>query len=339
MSSGAPPTTRPASVPGTPLHRRAVVPATAAGQRFDRTAAALLAEFSRSQLQQWILDGALTLDGRRVRPGQRLAGGERLELSTRIVAHDEHRPESIPLAVLYEDADLLVIAKPPGLVVHPAAGNWSGTLQNALLHFDPALAALPRAGLVHRLDKDTSGLLLVARRDEVRRRLAEQLKARDIHRRYDALVWGRPPAEVTVDAPIGRDPRRRTRMAVTAGGKPARTHFRRREQWHHAAWLIAELETGRTHQIRVHAAHLGLPLAGDPVYGRRKPPADLAAPLAGQLAAFKRQALHAREIRFTHPVSGAALAFKAPRPPDLEALIAAFREHDAGPQSTTAGGT
>jgi len=327
----------PGGGPGTAVRRWAVIPAAAAGRRFDQQVAALFPEFSRNQLQHWIRQGALRLGGRQVKPGQRVAGGERVELSATIEAHDEHRAEAIPLEILYQDESLLVIAKPPGLVVHPAAGNWTGTLQNALLHYDPNLAALPRAGLIHRLDKETSGALLVARTTAVRVSLVAALKERRIERRYDVLVWGRLPAPLTVDVPLGRDPRRRTRMAATPAGKPARTHFSLRQQWRHAAWLEARLETGRTHQIRVHAAHAGLPVIGDPLYGRRKPPAALTAPLAAHVASFKRQALHAREIRFTHPVSGIPLTFKAQRPADLEALIAVFREQDGMHGAGTSG--
>ncbi|GAB4201695.1 MAG: RluA family pseudouridine synthase [Wenzhouxiangellaceae bacterium] len=307
----------------------AVVPQQLAGQRLDQVAAELFADYSRSQLQQWIKSGELLVDQRPGKRSQRLVGGEQLTLQARLEAHDEHRAEAIPLDILYQDDDLLVINKPAGLVVHPAAGNWSGTLQNALLHFDPELAVMPRAGIIHRLDKETSGALLVARNPAVRQALVEALQAREVERRYIALVWGRPPATATVDAPIGRHPRQRTRMTVLSSGKPAVTHLRREAVWQHACKVEARLETGRTHQIRVHCSHLGYPLVGDPVYGRRKPPAGLAPELAAMLATFQRQALHAWRLALDHPRDGQRLEIEAPVATDLAELIAACERYDA----------
>lgn len=304
-------------------------PAAASGQRLDQVAAALFPDYSRSQLQIWIKQGALTVDGVKAKASQRLVGGEHVQLTAQLAAHDEFRAEDIALDLLYEDNELLVVNKPVGLVVHPAAGNWSGTLQNALLHFDPALAALPRAGIVHRLDKDTSGALVVARTMASRQALVAAMQERRIERRYIALAWGQPRPTFSVDAPIGRHPRERTRMAVVASGKPARTHLTRIERWRHGAWLEARLESGRTHQIRVHCTHAGYPLVGDPVYGRNKLPADLAPELAQRVSAFQRQALHARHLALVHPVSGELLEWQAPVPDDLAELIAAFREYDA----------
>ena len=305
------------------------VPPQQAGQRVDQVAAQLFSAFSRSQLQQWIKQGDLRVDGVPAKASQRLVGGELLQLQAALEKHDEHRAEAIPLNLLYEDESLLVVNKPAGMVVHPAAGNWSGTLVNALLHYDAALEVLPRAGIVHRLDKDTSGALLVARSSAVRQQLVTAMQARHITRQYVALVWGRPPPRVTVDEPIGRHPRERTRMAVVAGGKPARTHLFRDQVWRHACGIRAQLDSGRTHQIRVHCSHQGWPLVGDPVYGRRRLPAALAPPLVAVLTGFQRQALHAYELSFEHPVQRRPIFCQAPLPADLQALCQAFADYDA----------
>jgi 23S rRNA pseudouridine1911/1915/1917 synthase len=236
------------------------------------------------------------------------------------------RPEAIALDIVYEDADLLVVNKPAGLVVHPGAGNRDGTLLNALLHHDAALAQVPRAGIVHRLDKDTSGLLVVARTLPAQTALAAMLAARDVHRRYVAIVNGVPVAGGTVDAPLDRHPSDRLRRAVREGGRPAVTHYRVREKFRAQALLQCELETGRTHQIRVHLAHAGWPLVGDPLYGRGlRLPRGAAPALAEALRGFRRQALHAEHLAFVHPVTGETMAFDAPLPPDLRTLLEALR--------------
>jgi 23S rRNA pseudouridine1911/1915/1917 synthase len=218
---------------------------------------------------------------------------------------------------VYEDDAVIVIDKPPGLVVHPGSGNWSGTLANALLHHAPALAAVPRAGIVHRLDKDTSGLLVVAKTVTAQTHLVRQLQARSVKREYLALVHGRVARGGKVAAPIGRHPAHRTRMAVVSGGKEAVTHYEVRERFEHATLLVCRLETGRTHQIRVHMHSIGHPLVGDPVYGRRVAP-------AGPLAAFRRQALHAERLGLIHPVTGQPMSWHAPLPADLRGLLAAI---------------
>ncbi|RYF16005.1 MAG: RluA family pseudouridine synthase [Comamonadaceae bacterium] len=290
------------------------------GERLDRALAQLVPEFSRSYLQQLIESGAVRLQGgAALKAAQKVRAGETGEIELRPTPQSQaFQPEAMALPVLYEDEHLLVVDKPAGLVVHPAPGNWSGTLLNALLARDPAARTLPRAGIVHRLDKDTSGLMVVARTRATMDRLVEMIAARVVSRQYLALAhraW-QGPAERRVEAPIGRDPRNRLRMAVVDlqrhPGKPAATVFRLLEQAEAGCALLCTLETGRTHQIRVHAAHLGHPLVADPLYG--------GAPAAG----LQRQALHAARLAFAHPVTGAPLAFQAPLPADLGAAWAAW---------------
>jgi 23S rRNA pseudouridine1911/1915/1917 synthase len=262
------------------------------------------------------------VDGAAAARSRKVWGGERVEVDAEPApAVLAATPEPLPLTVVHEDADLLVIDKPAGLVVHPGSGNWSGTLMNALLARGADPASLPRAGIVHRLDKDTSGLLVVARTPEAHTSLVRQLQSRTVSRRYLAVVLGRVSGEAVVDAPIGRDPRQRTRMAVVAAGREARTRVQARE--HGEGWTLVEcaLETGRTHQIRVHLASIGHPLLGDPVYG----PRTLAPSLAARVDGFGRQALHAWRLALEHPRTGEAMAWESPLPADLEALLARLR--------------
>ena len=303
------------------------IPENAAGRRFDQVLAELFSDYSRSRLQQWVRDGAVLLDARRVEAKYRVSGGEWVEIVAELREDSEVLPQAIPLDVRYEDEHLLVINKPAGLVVHPAAGNRDGTLQNALLHYDAGLAALPRAGIVHRLDKDTSGLMVVARQLSAHKSLVEQLQARSVHREYLALVQARVTASGHVDAPIGRHPRDRLRMAVVESGKPAVTHYRVLERFPAHTLVEARLETGRTHQIRVHMAYIHHPLVGDPLYGGRfRLPAGASEALAEALRKFRRQALHARRLEFTHPASGEPVGWEAGLPADFEHLLAVLRE-------------
>ena len=313
------------------IERRLSVPADLAGRRLDQAVAALLPEFSRSRLRAWIDAGELTVDGREAKPRVLLKGGERLVLEARLEAAVEAAAEPIPLHVVHEDDALLVIDKPAGLVVHPGAGNRSGTLQNALLHAYPELALLPRAGLVHRLDKDTSGLLLVARTLASHTALTAALERRAIKRTYRAVCQGVLTGGGSVDAPIGRHRRERTKMAVVESGRAARTHYRVLERFRAHTYCELELETGRTHQIRVHMAHIRAPLLGDPAYGGRPklPPAP-SYELRAALQGFRRQALHATRLRLAHPVTGATLAFESPLAPDIESLLAQLRVDAAG---------
>jgi 23S rRNA pseudouridine1911/1915/1917 synthase len=306
---------------------RAEIPADGAGQRFDQILPGMFHGYSRAHLAAEVKSGRIRLDGREVPPRTLVRGGEAVEWDRveRPVLGD--RPEPIDLDVVFADDDLLVIDKPAGLVVHPGAGNREGTLLNALLHHDPGLAQLPRAGIVHRLDKDTSGLLVVARTLPAQTALVAMLAARDVHRRYAAVVNGVPVAGGTVEAPLDRHPTDRLRRAVREGGRPAVTHYRVREKFRAHALLQCELESGRTHQIRVHMAHAGWPLVGDPLYGKGlRLPRGATPGLADALRGFKRQALHAERLAFVHPVTGEALAFDAEPPRDLLDLLDALRE-------------
>jgi 23S rRNA pseudouridine1911/1915/1917 synthase len=314
----------------TRIVKRLSIPSSLAGVRLDQAAATLLPEFSRSRLRVWIDAGALTVGGREAKPRTLLKGGEELALEAELEAAVEAAPEAIPLAVVHADDALLVIDKPAGLVVHPGAGNRSGTLQNALLHRHPELALLPRAGLVHRLDKDTSGLLLVARTLASHTALTAALERRAIKRTYLAVCQGVLTGGGTVDAPIGRHRRERTKMTVAQGGRPARTHYRILERFRAHTLCELELETGRTHQIRVHMAHIRAPLLGDPTYGgRSKLPPAASDELRGALQRFRRQALHASRLRLAHPVTGDALSFESALPQDLAALLKLLREDAA----------
>jgi 23S rRNA pseudouridine1911/1915/1917 synthase len=303
------------------------IPPEYAGQRLDQVLARLLPDHSRSQIQQWIEAGAVLLD--RVPPRQRdkVAGGEVVEIQVPAAPILRWEAEDIPLDIVHEDAEILVLNKPAGMVVHPAVGNYAGTLVNALLQHAPSLAVLPRAGIVHRLDKETSGLLVVAKAERARLDLIEQLRTRTIEREYLAIVTGVLISGGTIDAPIGRHPRERTRMAVTAGGKPAVSHYRIKTRYRAHTLLLVKLESGRTHQIRVHMAHLRHPIVGDPVYGGRAHlPAGASETLKRALKGFKRQALHATRLGLVHPGTGEHVAWTAPPPADMTALMAALAE-------------
>uniref|UniRef100_E1T794 Ribosomal large subunit pseudouridine synthase D n=1 Tax=Burkholderia sp. (strain CCGE1003) TaxID=640512 RepID=E1T794_BURSG len=308
--------------------RTVVVPDELAGERLDKVLARVFPEFSRNRLQSWIEAERVRIDGKPAKIRQPVPLGASIELVPDLLPEQlAFTPEPVPLEIVFEDDTLVVINKPAGMVVHPAAGNWSGTVLNGLLYrYGDAAAGLPRAGIVHRLDKETSGLMVVARTLEAQTDLVRQLQARTVKRRYLALVWGNMPEEGTIDAPIGRDPRERTRMAVVTGasGKPARTHFRRVDT---AIWqrqpvtaIHCDLETGRTHQIRVHCAHIGHPLLGDPVYGRARGKRSVT-PLPGE---FARQALHAWRLGLIHPKTGRSMQWRADVPEDMAALSAAL---------------
>ena len=308
------------------INHRAVIGAEESGLRLDQALARLFGDYSRSRLQAWIREGRVRVDGRVKKPREKVFAGQQVELEAVLEPQVPCRPQPIPLEILFEDEQLLVLNKPAGLVVHPAAGNPDGTLQNALLHHDPRLEQLPRAGIVHRLDKETTGLMVVARTPLAHKMLVEALQARRVKRQYKALVVGLPTAGGTVEAPIGRHPVQRQRMAVVEGGKPAVTHYRIAERFRIHTLLDVTLESGRTHQIRVHMAHLRMPLVGDPVYGGRLklPPSASPATLEA-LRGFHRQALHAFRLSLEHPVSGEELTWEAPLPEDFEKLLAALR--------------
>jgi len=302
-----------------------VVPHTCIDLRVDQALARLLPEYSRALLKQWIEDGRATLNRASVKPRTRVQAGDRVDIVARLAASAEVAPQAVDFTVIYADHDLLVIDKPAGVVVHPGAGNPDHTLVNGLIARFPDLAALPRAGLVHRIDKDTSGLLLAARHSGALQRLTRALAAREIHRVYRAVISGQLTAGCTIDRALGRDPQARTRMRVVASGRHAVTHVRVVARYRAHTQIEAELETGRTHQIRVHLAAIGHPLVGDHRYGARpRPPRGASAHLRGVLETFRRQALHAHRLAFAHPLTGDELTFEANLPADFMTLIQAL---------------
>ncbi len=301
------------------------IPGHLGGLRLDQALTELFPEYSRSRLQDWIKSGCVLLDGARVLPKQRILGGEQVSLQAELPVGEVSAAQDIPLQMMHADSELLVVNKPAGLVVHPAAGHRDGTLLNALLHYAPELAALPRCGIVHRLDKDTSGLLMVARTLPAHKSLVDQLQARSARREYLALVQGELTAGGTVDLPIGRHPSDRKRFAVTASGKYAVTHYRIVERLPGHTLIRVRLETGRTHQIRVHMAHLRHPLVGDPVYGRLRLPPGASAAAHTALHEFRRQALHAERLGLRHPASGEPIEWWASLPEDFGRLLAVLR--------------
>jgi len=312
------------------VSRQTTVPAEFEGQRLDRVAAEIWSDYSRSRIQRWIESGELTVDGAVVQPRLKLKGGETISIEAELETLVEMQPEAIPIDVVFEDADLIVIDKPAGLVVHPGAGNPRRTLLNALLSYHPALDRVPRAGIVHRLDKDTSGLLVVARNLTAHQRLVEMLEQRQIKRIYRAVCQTALTGGGVVDAPIDRNPRDRTRMMVREGGRESRTHYRLVERFRAHSFIEVELESGRTHQIRVHMAHIRAPLVGDPVYGGRpRLPRGPSEALRVELQQFPRQALHARSLEFVHPGSGDEVRFESPLPADIERLLTALRRDAA----------
>ncbi len=321
---------------GEVIRQEAVVDASLDGERLDAAAARLFPDFSRSRLQGWIRSGALRADGDQRRPRDRVTTGCRLVLEAEQEIEVDWQPQAIELDIVYEDDSVLVLNKPAGLVVHPAAGHADGTLVNALLNHDPALAELPRGGIVHRLDKDTSGIMVVARTLAAHHHLVDQLQARTVKRQYCAVCVGALTGGGTIDEPIGRHPRQRKKMAVlAAGGKPAITHYRVARRFGHHTQLTVNLETGRTHQIRVHLAHRLFPLVGDPVYGGRpRVPRGASSRLLETLRNFPRQALHAEALGLLHPRSGDPLHFECPLPDDMRHLLDVLAAEDppgAGP--------
>jgi 23S rRNA pseudouridine1911/1915/1917 synthase len=315
-----------ASPPAGVVEHVVQMPECAAGQRLDQALALALPQYSRSRLAAWIKEGAVSLDGKPARPRDAVYGGEKAVVRAQPLPDDGIEPERMPIKVLYRDAHVFVIDKPAGLVVHPGAGNRAHTLQNGLLALDPKLSGVPRAGIVHRIDKDTSGLLVVARSLEAHTALVAALAEHAVVREYVALCVGAMTGGGTVDKPMDRHRTDRLRMAVRADGREAVTHYRLVERFAHHSLLRVTLETGRTHQIRVHMAHIGHPLVGDPLYGgRRQLTAGTDPALREALKTFGRQALHAAKLEFEHPVTGKSISVESPLPRDFTKLLGMLR--------------
>lgn len=309
------------------IQHRDTVPESCLGKRFDQTLAEMFPDYSRSRLKEWILAGHVTVDGLVVdKAREKMFGGEQIAIDTEIEGEVRFKAQDLPLNIVYEDDDILVINKPAGFVVHPGAGNPDGTVLNALLHHCPQLDVVPRAGIVHRLDKDTTGLMVVAKTIAAQTNLVEALQAREITREYEAIANGIMTAGGLVDEPIGRHATKRTHMAVTFSGRPSITHYRVMEKFRLHTRLRLRLETGRTHQIRVHMAHITHPLVGDPVYGGRpRPPKNASEELREMLRQFKRQALHAAMLSLFHPITGEQMTWHADVPEDMVALAEMLR--------------
>ncbi|EKY4212941.1 23S rRNA pseudouridine(1911/1915/1917) synthase RluD [Vibrio alginolyticus] len=298
------------------------------GQRLDQAIAELFADFSRSRLKEWLLDGKVQVDGEVVtKPRTKVMGGEEITLQAELEDEERWEAQDIPLDIVYEDEDIIVINKPRDFVVHPGAGTPDGTVLNALLHHYPDIAEVPRAGIVHRLDKDTTGLMVVAKTVPAQTRLVRALQKRNITREYEAIAIGRMTAGGKVDQPIGRHSTKRTLMAVAPMGKPAVTHYRVAERFREHTRIRLRLETGRTHQIRVHMSYLQHPLLGDIAYGgRARIPTGASEELTAMIRGFDRQALHAVMLRFEHPIMGEVLEFHAPVPDDMVVMTEALRQ-------------
>ncbi len=305
------------------IQHKDTVPDSCLGKRLDQTLAIMFPDYSRSRLKDWILAGSISVNGVVLtRAREKMYGGELIDIKAEVEAEQRFEAQDIPLNIVYEDDDILVVNKPAGLVVHPGAGNPDGTLLNALLHHWPELEVVPRAGIVHRLDKDTTGLMVVAKTIAAQTNLVDALQLREITREYEAIVSGIMTAGGLVDEPIGRHSTKRTHMAVSFSGRPSVTHYRVLEKYRLHTRLRLRLETGRTHQIRVHMSHITHPIVGDPVYGGRpRPPKNATAELLEILRGFKRQALHAAMLSLYHPITGELMTWHAELPDDFVELI------------------
>ncbi|MDT8427369.1 MAG: 23S rRNA pseudouridine(1911/1915/1917) synthase RluD [Pseudomonadales bacterium] len=310
--------------PSSSISLNAVVPGSLSGSRLDQVAAALFSDFSRSRLQIWIKSGCVLVNGQQLQPKEKLYAGDEITLETEYEpgSNEENLAENMPLDIIHEDEHLIVLNKAVNVVVHPAAGNRSGTLMNGLLHYCPALAGIPRAGIVHRLDKDTSGLMMVAKTLQAHHALVKQLQRREVTREYEAVVNGVMTGGGSVDLPIGRHPINRKKQAVNESGKEAVTHYRVLNRFRAHTHIRVKLETGRTHQIRVHMSHIHYPLVGDPLYGGRlQIPKACSKALEDELRKFRRQALHARKLGVTHPVSNEYMQWEVGAPADFIQLL------------------
>jgi len=306
-----------------------IIPERMTGQRLDVALSEMLPDYSRSKITDWIKSGEALINHKTFKPKDKVNGSQMVELTISQKQKNDWVGEDIPLQVIFEDEDIIVLNKAVGIVVHPGAGNWSGTLANALLYYEPKLATLDRAGIVHRLDKNTSGLMVVARNEKSQKYLVEQLQTHSVSREYSAIVYGHMVAGGTIDNPIGRDTKNRVKQAVSSHGKEAITHYRVIDRYQNHTHVKAILETGRTHQIRVHLSHIGHPLIGDTMYGGKvRFPRKADAILKEALVSFKRQALHARKLTLTHPVSGELMSWKSPLPEDMLALLNVLNDYD-----------
>lgn len=307
-----------------------IIPNDAVGKRLDQVASDLLPDYSRALIQSWIKQGSLLVDGKVTKTRFKLVGGEQIDISAELEEQDEWLAEDIPLAIVYEDEDILIINKQAGLVVHPAAGNRNGTLLNALIFHNADQVLLPRAGIVHRLDKDTSGLMVVAKSLAAQTALVQQIQNKEVTRQYFAIAFGEMSGGRSIEEPIGRHSTQRTKMAVDDKGKPAVTHIRLLKRFKNYTYVGAQLETGRTHQIRVHMSHIGYPLVGDPVYGGKSKLPKAASPLLSEtLKAFNRQALHATYLGLEHPVTGEFLDWQIDPPEDFKHLLSVIESECA----------
>jgi len=307
-----------------------IIPNRMTGERVDSALSEMLPDYSRSKITAWIKSGDALINSKTFKPKDRVNGTEIVSLTLNQKQSNDWIAEKIPLNIVYEDEDIIVINKQFGLVTHPGAGNWSGTLANALLYYDSTLSSLDRAGIVHRLDKNTSGLMVVARNEKSQKYLVEQLQNHSVDREYSAIVYGHMIAGGTVDEPIGRDPKDRVKQAVLMSGKEATTHYRAIDRFKSHTHVKAILETGRTHQIRVHLSHVGHSLIGDPMYGGRvRFPKKASEELKDVLINFKRQALHSKKLTLTHPISGEKMSWKAPLPDDMLNLLEVLRKFDS----------
>ena len=306
-----------------------IIPERMSGQRLDVALSEMLPDYSRSKITDWIKSGEALINHKTFNPKDIVSGSEMVELTISQKKNNDWLGEDIPLNVVFEDEDIIVLNKSVGMVTHPGAGNWSGTLANALLYYEPNLATLDRAGIVHRLDKNTSGLMVVAKNEKSQKNLVEQLQTHSVSREYSAIVYGHMVAGGTVDEPIGRDTKDRVKQAVSSNGREAITHYRVIDRYQNHTHVKAILETGRTHQIRVHLSHIGYPLIGDPMYGGKlRFPKKADEALKEALVNFKRQALHSRKLTLTHPISGKLMSWKAPLPEDMLALLAVLKDYD-----------
>jgi len=306
-----------------------IIPERMTGDRLDVALSEMLPDYSRSKITSWIKSGDALINNKAFKPKDKVNGSQMVSLSLNKKQNNDWSAENIAINIIFEDEDIIIINKPFGLVTHPGAGNWNGTLANALLYYDPKLSKLDRAGIVHRLDKNTSGLMVIARNEKSQKYLVEQLQSHSVVREYSAIVYGHMISGGSINDPIGRDPKDRIKQAVSSNGKDATTHYRVIDRFKSHTHVKVILETGRTHQIRVHLSHIGYPLLGDPMYGGRvRFPKKASEILKESLLGFKRQALHSKKLTLNHPSTGKLMSWKAPLPDDMVELLDILNEFD-----------